>query len=172
MDEREKMGLIETILFVSGEALPVKRVAGFLDMSPNQTEKLLDKLSDTFNFERRGLQIIKVNDCYQLATRPEYGEYIENFFGTVKKQTLSQSVLETLAIIAYRQPITRMDIELIRGVRCEYTLGVLLNKGLVKEVSRLDAPGKPILYGTTDIFLKTFGFSSLDELPPVDEELQ
>lgn len=169
MDERERMGLIESILFVSGDAVPIKKIADFLDMDIRNARKLLEKLVDVFNFERRGLQIVKVNDCYQLATRPEYGECIEEFFDAGEKQTLSQAVLETLSIIAYRQPITRMDIELIRGVKCEYAITVLINRDLAKEVGRMDSPGKPILYGTTDMFLKSFGLSSLEELPPLVE---
>lgn len=169
MDEREIMGLIESVLFVSGDAVPIKKIAEFLDMDVRNARKLLEKLIDVFNFERRGLQVIKVNDCYQLATRPEYGEYIEGFFGADEKQTLSQAVLETLSIIAYRQPITRMDIELIRGVKCEYAISVLINRNLIKEVGRMDTPGKPILYGTTDVFLKSFGLSSLEELPLLEE---
>ena len=106
-----------------------------------------------------------MNDHYQLATRPEYGEYIDKYFGIDKKQSLSQAMLETLSIIAYKQPITRIDIESIRGVKCEYTLGVLNDRGLIKEVGKMDAPGKPILYGTTDTFLKVFGLSSLEDLP-------
>lgn len=169
MDERDIMGLIETLLFVSGDAIPTKRIADFLDMDVRKARKLMEKLIDVFNFERRGLQIIRVNDSYQLATRPEYGEYIEKFFGADKKQSLSQAVLETLSIIAYRQPITRMDIELIRGVKCEYAINVLMEKGLIKEVGRMDAPGRPILYGTTDLFLKSFGLTSIEDLPPLEE---
>lgn len=169
MDEREKMGLIESILFVSGDAVPAKKIAEYLDMDIRNARKLLEKLIDVFNFERRGLQVIKVNDSYQLATRPEYGQYIKSFFGAEEKQTLSQAVLETLSIIAYRQPITRMDIELIRGVKCEYAINVLISKDMIREVGRMDTPGKPILYGTTDTFLKSFGLSSLEELPPLED---
>ncbi|MFY9177690.1 MAG: SMC-Scp complex subunit ScpB [Caldicoprobacterales bacterium] len=169
MDEREIMGLIESLLFVSGDAIPAKRIAEFLNMDVRKVRKLMERLIDVFNFERRGLQVIRVDDSYQLATRPEYGEYIDKFFGSDKKQTLSQAVLETLSIIAYRQPITRMDIELIRGVKCEYAINVLIDKGLIKEVGRLDAPGRPILYGTTNLFLRSFGLSSLEDLPPLQE---
>lgn len=169
MDEREIMGLIESLLFVSGDAIPAKRIAEFLNMDVRKARKLMERLIDVFNFERRGLQVIRVDDSYQLATRPEYGEYIDKFFGSDKKQTLSQAVLETLSIIAYRQPITRMDIELIRGVKCEYAINVLIDKGLIKEVGRLDAPGRPILYGTTNLFLRSFGLSSLEDLPPLQE---
>lgn len=171
MDEREIMGLIESILFVSGDAVPLKKLSAFLNMDIRNTRKLMEKLVDVFNFERRGLQIIKVEDSYQLATRPEYGEYLEKYFGTEERQTLSQAVIETLSIIAYRQPITRMDIELIRGVKCEYAISILSQRGLIMEVGRMDTPGRPILYGTTDTFLKSFGLSSLEDLPSLEELL-
>ena len=170
MDEREVMGIIESILFVSGDPVSVKDIGKILGMDVRKVRKLMEKMVDTFNFERRGLQIIRVNDSYQLATRPEFSEYIEKYIGPRQKQTLSQAALETLSIIAYRQPITRMDIEAIRGVKCEYALNILSEKGLIKEVGRLDAPGRPILYGTTDKFLKSFGFSSLKDLPEIDQE--
>lgn len=169
MNERELMGLIESLLFVSGDAVPIEKIAAFLDMDIRDAKKLLEELIDIFDFERRGIQIIKINDSYQLATRSEYGEYIEDFFGSDEKQTLSQAVLETLSIIAYRQPITRMDIEMVRGVKCAYAVNVLIGRKLIKEVGRMDTPGKPILYGTTDIFLKSFGLSSLEDLPPLKE---
>ncbi|HHZ12318.1 MAG: SMC-Scp complex subunit ScpB [Caldicoprobacterales bacterium] len=169
MDENKIMGLIESILFVSGEAVSVRKIADFLNMDKGKLRKIMDKLVENFNSRNGGLQIIKMNDHYQLATRPEYGEYIDKYFGIDKKQSLSQAMLETLSIIAYKQPITRIDIESIRGVKCEYTLGVLNDRGLIKEVGKMDAPGKPILYGTTDTFLKVFGLSSLEDLPPLTE---
>ncbi|MGI5851138.1 MAG: SMC-Scp complex subunit ScpB [Clostridiales bacterium] len=169
MDENKIMGLIESILFVSGESVSLRKMADFFDMDKSEIEELMEKLVESFNSRRGGLQIIKMNDRYQLATRPEYGDYIDRYFGIDKKQSLSQAMLETLSIIAYKQPITRIDIESIRGVKCEYTLGVLNDRGLIKEVGKMDAPGKPILYGTTDTFLKVFGLTSLDDLPPLTE---
>lgn len=170
VDEREIMGIIESILFVSGNPVSVRDIAKILEMDVRTVRKLMEKMVDTFNFERRGLQIIRVNESYQLATRPEFSEYIQKYIGPEQKQTLSQAALETLSIIAYRQPITRTDIEAIRGVKCEYALNILSQKGLIKEVGRLDAPGRPILYGTTEQFLKSFGFSSLKDLPEIKEE--
>ena len=140
MDEREVMGIIESILFVSGDPVSVKDIGKVLGMDVRKVRKLMEKMVDTFNFERRGLQIIRVND-YQLATRPEFSEYIEKYIGPRQKQTLSQAALETLSIIAYRQPITRMDIEAIRGVKCEYALNILSEKGLIKEVEGLMLQG-------------------------------
>lgn len=168
MDEREMMGIVESILFVSGDQVSLKEIAKLMNMDLRMARAFMEKMIDTFNFERRGLQLVKANDSYQLATRAEHGDYIEQFTGSIKKQTLSQALLETLSIIAYQQSITRMDIEVIRGVKCEHAIGVLLEKGLIKEVGRMDAPGRPILYGTTDFFLKSFGLSSLEDLPPLE----
>lgn len=169
MDEHKLSGLIESILFVSGEAVSARRIADFLGIDIRNVRKLLENLVDIYNFEGRGLQIVRADDNFQLATRPEYGEYIDSFFGNDRKQNLSQAMLETLSIIAYRQPITRMDVEQTRGVKCEYTISSLSGKGLIKEVGKMDAPGRPILYGTTDLFLKLFGLISLNELPPLSE---
>ncbi len=162
------MAIVENILFVSGEAVGLKEIAKVLDIPQSAARKLMDNMICCFDFERRGLQIIKVNDKYQIATRPQYAKYVNKFIEPRQRERLSQAALETLAIIAYRQPITRMDIEAVRGVKCDSLLNTLLDKGLIREVDRLDAPGRPILYGTTDVFLKHFGLSSIDELPPLD----
>lgn len=169
MKEHQIMGLIESILFVSGEPVLAKEIADFLDMDSVMINELMERLTENYNSHHGGLQIIKVNNQYQLATRPEYGEYIEKYFSVDNKQSLSQAMMETLSIIAYKQPITRIDIESIRGVKCGYTIGVLNDKGLIIEVGKMDTPGNPILYGTTDTFLKLFGLSSLQELPPLAE---
>jgi segregation and condensation protein B len=168
MDEREMMAIVESILFVSGDPVGAKEIGQVLDMDLRTVRKLIKKLMDCFHFERRGLQIIMVNDTYQLATRPEFSNYIEKFIGQENSQKLSQASLETLAIIAYRQPITKMDIEAVRGVKCDYIVNTLVNRQLIQEVGRMPTPGRPILYGTTDLFLRNFGLSSLDELPPLE----
>jgi len=165
------MAVVESILFVSGDPVALKDIARVLELDLRLARKLMERMIDCFNFERRGLQIIKVNDTYQLATRPEYSEYIQRFVPEEKKQGLSQASLETLSIIAYRQPITRMEIDALRGVKSDYTISLLLERGLIREVDRLDAPGRPILYGTTDLFLRSFGLSSLDDLPPLEENI-
>ena len=170
MDERDRMGIIESILFVSGESVSLKEISKILNMDIRLTRKFMERMIDCFNFERRGIQIIKANDTYQLATRPEYCKYIDEYIGPKREQSLSQAALETLTIVAYRQPVTRMDIESIRGVKCDHSLVTLINKGFIKETGRLDAPGRPILYGTTDLFLRSFGLSSIEDLPELDKE--
>jgi segregation and condensation protein B len=170
MDEREVMGVIESILFVAGDPISAKEIGQILEMDVRNVRKLMKKMIDCFHFERRGLQIVMANDTYQLATRPEYSNYIENYIGQDRAQSLSQASLETLAIVAYRQPVTKADVESVRGVKCDYIINMLVNRGLIQEVARMNTPGRPILYGTTDLFLRSFGLTSLNELPPLEAE--
>ena len=170
MDEREMMAIVESILFVSGDPVDAKEIGQLLDMDIRSVRKFMKKTMDAFHFERRGLQVIMVNDTFQLATRPEYSSYIENYIGRERMQGLSQAGLETLAIIAYRQPVAKSDMEAVRGVKCDYIVNSLVNRGLIQEVGRMDTPGRPILYGTTDLFLRSFGLAALSELPPLDSE--
>jgi segregation and condensation protein B len=170
MDDVERMAVIESILFVSGEAVKLDKIMEILEMNRRDARQLMERLIDKYNFERRGIQILEADDTYQYATRPEYEEWIVKFTGSRRKNTVSQAALETLAIVAYRQPIARADLELIRGVKCDYTLSVLIERGYVEEVGRLDAPGRPKLYGTTDRFLREFGMSGLSDLPPLPDE--
>jgi len=170
MDDVERMSVIESILFVSGEPVKLQKIADLLEIGKREARELMEKLIDTHNFERRGLQILEADDTYQFATRPEHEEWIIKFTGSRKRNTVSQAALETLAIVAYRQPIARADLEVIRGVKCDYSLSVLTERGYVEEVGRLDAPGRPKLYGTTDRFLREFGMTGLRDLPPLPEE--
>lgn len=170
MDEREMMAVIESILFVSGDPVNTKDIGQILELDIRLVKKLMSRMIDSYNFERRGLQIVSVNDTYQLATRPEFSSHIEKFIGQERSQGLSQAALETLAIVAYRQPITKADIEAVRGVKCDHTVMILNNRGYVHEVSRMDTPGRPILYGTTDLFLRSFGLTTLTDLPPLDSK--
>lgn len=172
MDDMERMAVVESILFVSGEPVRIDKIMELLEIGRREARELLEKLIDTYNFERRGLQILKAEDTYQFATRPEHEEWIVKFTGSRKKATVSQAALETLAIVAYRQPIARADLEVIRGVKCDYSLSVLLERGYVEEVGRMDAPGRPKLYGTTDRFLREFGMEDLKALPPLPEEAE
>ena len=170
MDERELMGVVESILFVSGDPINAREIGRILELDVRMVRKLMKKMIDCYQFERRGLQIVTVNDTYQLATRPEYSEYIERYVGQGRTQSLSQAGLETLAIIAYQQPVTKADIEGIRGVKCDYIVNTLVNRDFIHEVARMDTPGRPILYGTTDLFLRSFGLTTLEELPPLESE--
>ncbi len=165
MDQREIKAIIESLLYVWGEPLSLSDIAEVLEMKKSKISDILTEMIADFNFYRRGLQIKQINNKYQLVTRPEHYEWISKLCTPKSNKKLSNAALETLSIIAYKQPITRMEIEAIRGVKCERSIYTLLQKDLIREVGRLDKPGKPILFGTTDEFLKYFGLISIEQLP-------
>lgn len=162
-------GRIEAILFVTGEPVRVDELAKALNVTPAQLDKELNCLKDEYDFGQRGFCLKRFGQHVQLATRALYSADVVRLLQPVQKQTLSQAAMETLAVVAYRQPVTRADVEQIRGVKCDYSLASLMNKQMIQEVGRKDTLGRPILYGTTDVFLDHFGISSLDELPPLPE---
>lgn len=170
MDRKEIQGIIESLLFAAGDTVSLKDIAAVFDIDSKEIQSIIREMKDRFNFERRGIQIIEVDGYFQLSTRPEHYEYLQKFYAPRRKQGLSQAALETLAIIAYKQPITRAEIDNIRGVKSERSISTLVEKKIVYEVDRLDTVGRPILYGTTIEFLKYFGFKSLKELPELMEE--
>lgn len=156
--------LLEALLFVAWEPAPVKRLAEALGLEPKFTQELLLELQETY--VGRGFQLVEIAGGWQFLTQPEAAPYIERLYKP-RAQQLSKAALETLAIVAYRQPVTRAEIDNIRQVKSDAMLAKLMEKTLVKEVGRLDAPGRPILYGTTQEFLAAFGLVSLQELPPL-----
>jgi segregation and condensation protein B len=170
MGEAEMMAIVEAILFVSDEAVSLSKISGILGIERKDAQKLLDSMIERFKAEGRGLKILKADDTYKLATCPSCKEHVERFTGKTREKGLSSSCLETLSVIAYHQPVTRMDIEGLKGANCAHSLTVLLKNGFIKEAGRLKAIGRPILYGTTDHFLRTFGLSSLKELPALEEK--
>lgn len=161
------LGRIEAILFVSGEAVHVEDLARALGVSKAETEQVLNALRDEYDFAQRGFVLRRFGTQVQLTTRPLYAPDVVRLLQPVQKQSLSQAVMETLAVIAYKQPVTRAEIEQVRGVKCDYSVQSLSAKGLIAEVGRKDAIGRPILYGTTEKFLQHFGIASLEELPPL-----
>ncbi|MBQ2752824.1 MAG: SMC-Scp complex subunit ScpB [Firmicutes bacterium] len=165
----ELESVIEAILFVTGEAVPLGTIADAVNMDKATTKAIINTLADKYLSEKRGMQIIEIDGAYQMCTAPECFEFIRNLYKTPQKQGLTQALLETLAIIAYKQPITKAQIEEVRGVNADHAVYKLTEKGLVQEVGRLDVPGRPILFGTTTEFLRFFGFKSTSELPPLDE---
>ena len=169
MQEAQVRGVVEAILFVAGEPVPVSDLGHALDMTRLEMEVVLDNLRDAYNNEQRGLQINRYGDVVQLSIRPDYAPFIEKLLQPVTQQSLSQAALETLSIVAYRQPVTKSDIEAVRGVKCDYSVQSLINKSMIQEVGRRETLGRPILYGTTDAFLKHFGIESLSQLPPQKE---
>lgn len=170
MDKRELKSIIEALMFTWGDPLSVKDISSVLDLSRKETESILDDMKEEFDFLRRGVQILKVRDTYQLATRSDHFEWLKKLSVPKDSRTLSGAALETLSIIAYRQPIIKGEIEIVRGVKCDKAIATLLEKGLVKEAGRLEKTGRPRLYKTTDDFLKCFGLESLDELPELKSE--
>ena len=167
MDDKEIKAIIEGLLFAWGDPLSIKVIANILKTEEDHISRLIDEMTDEFN-QNRGLRIVRIKDKCQLTTRPEHYEWISLLFQDNKSNNLSAAALETLAIIAYRQPITKAEIESIRGVKCDKALETLLNKNLIKEMGRLERTGRPIVYGTTEDFLKYFGIRDLNELPDID----
>ncbi len=168
MDEREQIGIIESVMFMAGEPVRLKEIADLFEMSEKDARVLMSSAMDCFNFERRGLQIINLADNYQLVTRTEFAPWVDKFTGVDRKKQLPTSLVETVAVIAYKQPITRAEVEYVRGVKCDYSVKKLMELGLIEQAGKKDVPGKPFLYITTPKFLKTFGISSLEELPVVE----
>jgi segregation and condensation protein B len=164
----EMLAAVECVLFVANEPLSVERIAQVIDLGLEDTKELLDMLTRDYNEQKRGMQVVELAGGYQISTRPELAVYIERLYKP-QFQGLSHAALETLAIIAYKQPVTRGEIELIRGVQSDRAVSTLLEKQLVKEIGRKDGPGRPILFGTTEQFLRHFGLKDLEELPPPEE---
>ena len=164
----ERVGIVEAILFVTGNAVEKKDICRAMEISEPELDETLDALESGYDFERRGLRLLRFGAHVQLATRPDDAPYVEKLLQPVQKQSLSQAVMETLAVIAYKQPVTKAEIEQIRGVKCDYSVQSLVSKGLIEEVGRKETLGRPILYGTTDAFLRHFCLSSLSELPEID----
>ena len=168
MEPEEIRRGIEAILFAAGDPVGAERMALALGVSLEDVRVEAKNLMDAYSFERRGMRIIRLEDAYQMVSAQELSELITRALETRKPPKLSASALETLTVIAYYQPTTKAFVEQIRGVDSSYTISALLNKKLIEEQGRLSVPGRPILYGTTPDFLRTFGLSSLEELPEVD----
>lgn len=159
---------IEAMLFVAGEPLNIKDIYTNLELDRKTAREILNEITEEFKAESRGIKLINIDDSYQFVTKPENSEFIQKMLKKNKRQSLSQASIESLAIIAYKQPITRIDIDEIRGVKSESAITRLVERGLIKDVGRLEVPGRPILYGTTDEFLRQFGLKTIKELPSLD----
>lgn len=160
---------VESMMFTWGEPLEAKMVADVLNISKEEAYELFKELQAEYEQEARGIVIREVNRAFQFVTREENADYIRRLCTPVKAKKLTQSALEVLAIIAYKQPVTKGEMEAIRGIKCDRVVEGLMKKNLVEEVGRSTAIGRPLLYGTTDIFLKNFGFASLKELPDIED---
>lgn len=169
MEQSELQRAIEAILFAAGERIEVSRLAMALEADPKDIAAAADSLMDALSFERRGIRILKLENGYQMVSSGEMADFVTKALETRKPPKLSSSQLETLTIVAYYQPATKAMIEQIRGVDSSYSVAALLNKKLIEEAGRLNVPGRPILYKTTPNFLRTFGISSLEELPEIEK---
>jgi len=169
LEQTELQRVIEAILFAAGERVEVSRLAAVLELDETEIMDAADTLANELSFSRRGIRIIKLDNGYQMVSSGEMAEFVTKALETRKPPKLSASQLETLTIIAYYQPATKAMVEQIRGVDSAYSVGALLNKKLIEEAGRLNVPGRPIQYKTTPDFLRTFGISSLDELPPIEK---
>ena len=165
MIETNYLAALEAVLFTMGKSVEISRLAQALELSESVTKDLLKELELTYRAANRGIQLLFLEDRVQLCTKAEYYEYLIRIASQPKKHVLSESVLETLSIVAYKQPVTRAEIERIRGVKSDHAINRLLEYELIEEAGRLDAPGRPILFATTEEFLRCFGVSSLSELP-------
>lgn len=169
--EREKAKqVLEAVLFAMGEAVELSRLANVIEEEKDVTRELLNELKEQYRSGNRGMDIIELDGAYQMCTRTELYEYLIRIAKNPRKYVLTDSVLETLSIIAYKQPITKAEIEKIRGVSSDHAVSKLVEYNLVCEIGRLDAPGRPMLFGTTEEFLRSFGVHSIDELPVLAED--
>ncbi|WP_031515201.1 SMC-Scp complex subunit ScpB [Desulfofalx alkaliphila] len=164
--------VIEALLFVTPEPLSLAKICQLAELEEAVAIELIKELQGEYRRANRGLQVVELAGGWQLATKPEFAPYIERLYKRRSNTTLTRAALETLAIIAYRQPVTRVELELIRGVNSDSSLNTLLERGLIEEKGRREAPGRPVLYGTTDTFLKHFGFKDLSELPDLENFLE
>ena len=171
MKNTELKCALQAILFASGVPVPLETISRALEQKPKQTQLILEELIREYSSEEYGIKIVRLEDSYQMCSKKEYGEYIRRVMDIKRNAPLSQAAMEVLAVIAYNQPVTKAFIEQVRGVDCSGVVGSLASKGLIEEKGRLELPGRPLLYGTTDNFLRCFQIESLDELPvPVNQE--
>ena len=169
MDRKELQRICEAILFASGEPVETERLCFVTETDPDQVREALRELADLYAFERRGIRILRLEDSWQMCSQNDLAPWVTKALETRKPPKLSASQLETLTIIAYYQPTTKAFVEKLRGVDSSYSVAALLNKKLIEENGRLDAPGRPILYRTTPDFLRTFGLESLEDLPEMEK---
>lgn len=162
---------IEAILFTMGESVEAEKIAVAIEHDVDTTVKIIHNMMDKYENEYRGIKIIELEGSFQLCTKEEYYDNLIRICSQPRRYTLTDAALETLSIIAYKQPVTKIEIEKIRGVNSDRSVNKLVELELVKEVGRLDAPGRPMLFGTTEEFLRTFGVGSIDELPVISEDM-
>ena len=167
MTMSELTSAFEAVLFSGGEPQSIDRFSQVFDITPEKVVKVMEALEKRLNEQNSGLELLRLDNTYQLATKAEYADYIKKMFDIRRRTPLSPAALEVLAVVAYNQPVTKSFIEQVRGVDCSGVVTTLVEKGLIEERGRLELPGKPLLYGTTKNFLRCFGINDLSELPPL-----
>lgn len=170
MKLNEALAVIEAVLFAHGDPITLDKLSEATEIDLEELPKLIDQLERGYNVRESGLRILRLNDGYQLATRQEYGEAVKKALETKRQAPLSQAAMESLSIIAYNQPVTKAFVEQVRGIDSGSVVNTLVERGLLEEAERLELPGRPIAYRTTDTFLRCFGLSSLAELPPIPNQ--
>lgn len=163
--------IIKALLFAWGDPLDIKTISDICEVDIDEIERAIEELRSEMDSSNDGLKIIRMNSSYQLISRDIYFDYVKKLLSEKPKNNLSNASIETLSIIAYKQPVTKMQIEKIRSVKSDGPVNTLLDRGLIEEVGKLDTPGKPILYGTSDIFLRSFGIEDLSELPDINMDI-
>lgn len=170
MEIEKLQGIIEAILFTMGESVELSKIAAVTGHDENTVRKIIYNMMDKYEKEDRGIRIIELENSFQMCTKKEMYEYLIQIARQPKKYVLTDVLLETLSIVAYKQPVTKLEIEKIRGVKSDHAVNKLVEYGLTEEVGRMDAPGRPLLFGTTEEFLRRFSIQSLDELPTINPE--
>ena len=165
MERKKQEAVLEAVLFTMGESVELKRLAELIEATPKKTHEILEEMKNRWKEQQRGVALISLEDSWQMCTVPDMYEYLVKIAKAPRKITLTDTVIETLSIIAYKQPVTRAEVERVRGVSCDHAINKLLEYDLITELGRLDAPGRPLLFGTTEQFLRSFGVKSLEELP-------
>ena len=165
MDRQKEKAILEAVLFTMGESVEVERLAAVIEESQQITRELLMEMREEYESREGGVTLMELEDSFQMCTKAEMYEYLIKIAKTPRKYVLTDTLLETLSIIAYKQPVTKAEIEKIRGVSCDHAVNRLVEFGLIMEVGRMDAPGRPLFFGTTEEFLRSFGVKSLEELP-------
>lgn len=163
-------GIIEAILFTMGESVELRKIAAAIEHDEATTRKIIHQMMDKYNAQDRGIRIVELEDSFQMCTKTEMYEYLIRIAKQPKRYALTDVQLETLSIIAYKQPVTKLEIEKIRGVKSDHAVNKLVEYNLICEVGRLDAPGRPLLFGTTEEFLRRFSIQSVEDLPSLNQE--
>lgn len=166
--DKDKLWALEAVLFAAGDSVPADKLCQVLELSREELEGYLAELAGQYDYERRGIRLVRLDDRYQLVSRADYAGYVRRVLESGRPPVLSASALEVLAIVAYKQPVTRTYIDRVRGVDSGHTVASLTDKGLIESCGRLDVPGRPNLYGTTEKFLRSFGLSDLEQLPYIE----